>query len=80
VASPEHQLTVRLGLGRDPDVIGDVFRTYLDAYRQVSAATSRKGASLNLMYRVRLKPSVSMTALTTELNLIEGVQEVELRS
>ncbi len=79
LAMAEHKLKIRLGLGRDPEMLlANVLRRHLDHYRQVSAATSRKGAALDLVYRVRLKSPESMTALVTELNPIEGVQDVEL--
>jgi hypothetical protein len=75
------KLTIRLGLGRDPELLlAPVLRRHLDDYRQVSAATSRKGAALDLSYRVRLNAPAAMTALVTELNQIEGVLEVEVEA
>ena len=44
----------------------------------VSAATARQGSSLDLVYRVRLRPGCSPAGLVAELNGLEGVQSVEL--
>lgn len=80
-AAAEQQLTVRLGLGRDVEqLLGEVLRRHLESYRQVAAATSRKGAALDVTYRVRLKSAGEMTPLVSELNQIEGVQDVELQA
>ena len=43
------------------------------------ASTSRKGSSLDLTYRVRLRPAASPTALVAELNLLNGVEDVDLK-
>jgi hypothetical protein len=78
-AALDEKLTIRLGLGRDLELLlSPVLRRHLVDYRQVSAATSRKGAALDLSYRVQLNTPAAMTALVTELNQIEGVLEVEL--
>jgi hypothetical protein len=78
-AALDEKLKIRLGLGRDPEMLlAPVLRRHLADYRQISAATSRKGAALDLAYRVRLSAPTAMTALVTELNQIEGVLDVEL--
>ena len=43
-----------------------------------SASTAKQGASLNLTYRVRLRPECSPASLVAELNRLEGVESVEL--
>lgn len=79
-ASGEQKLTVRMGLGRDPEAsLAGVISRHAESHRQTAVAVSRKGASLDLTYRVRLKSPAAMTALVTELNQVEGVQEVELQ-
>lgn len=76
----ELKLTVRMGLGRDPEAsLASVLASHTESCRQTSAAISRKGAALDLTYRLRLNSPASMTPLVTELNQIEGVQEVELQ-
>lgn len=80
VHGSELQLIIRLGLGNDPHVIlQPILNKHVGRYRLLSAATSRKGTAIDLTYSVKLRSSSSMTHLVTELNQLEGVQEVELR-
>lgn len=77
VTSP---LSVRLGLGHDPEVaLEGVLKRHLESYRLVATGTARQGSALDLSYLVRLRTNTKMTALVTELNQVEGVQNVELR-
>lgn len=74
------RLQIRLGAGRDPEVVfQDIFTRSLSAFDLYSGSTSKQGASLDLTYRVRLLPDLNPTDLINQLNLIEGVQSVELR-
>lgn len=74
-------LSIRLGLGRDPEkVLTDVLQRHLKSFRLSGAETAKQGASLDLMYQVQLSSVQSMTALVTELNQVEGVQNVEVRA
>lgn len=80
VHGSELQLKVRLGLGRDPrEMLTPILEKHLSQYRQISASTSRKGAAIDLTYIVKLKIPSGMTHLVTDLNQLEGVQEVELQ-
>lgn len=73
-------LTVRVGVGRNPDtVVQSVFDKHLARFDLVSGATGRQGAALDLTYRVRLRPGSTPAELIDELNRVEGVQSVELR-
>jgi hypothetical protein len=45
----------------------------------VSAATARQGVALDLVYRVRLRPGSAPLALVAELNMLEGIENVDLR-
>ena len=75
------KLRVRLGAGRDPEVVfEDVFARSLSKAELSLGATSKQGAALDLTYRVRLQPDMKPTDLINQLNLIDGVQSVELRS
>lgn len=76
-ASP---LSIRLGLGHDPEKsLDDVLRRHLESFRLVATGTARQGSALDLSYLVRLKANTKLTILVTELNQVEGVQSVELR-
>ena len=78
--SPESTLAIRLGLGRDPELVLDpILAKQLESFRLVAAETARQGAALDLKYAVRLKAEARMAALVTELNQVEGVQGVDLR-
>lgn len=79
--TPEQKLTVRLGLGRDPELLlSGVLSRHAATHRQVSASTSKKGAALDVTYRLRLHSPSAMSSLVTELNQVEGVQEVDLQA
>jgi hypothetical protein len=43
----------------------------------ISIGTAKRGASLELVYRVRLRPGCSPAGLVTELNALEGVESVD---
>lgn len=74
------RLEIRLGVGRDPDVLfRAVFEDLLSKVDFSSGSTSKQGASLDLQYLVQLRPNANPTDLLNRLNLIEGVQSVELR-
>jgi MFS family permease len=73
-------LTVRVGLGYDPDeLLGPVLGKHLDDVRLVAAGTARQGAALEVTYTVRLRGPGTALPLVAELNHVEGVQGVELR-
>jgi uncharacterized membrane protein YhiD involved in acid resistance len=73
-------LTVRVGLGSDPEaVLAPVFAQHLAEYRLTGTATAKQGAALEATYKARLKPGAKAFALVAELNKIEGVQGVELK-
>jgi hypothetical protein len=74
-------LIVRLALGLEPDGrFAVVFAQHLAEHRLVETATTKLGAALEFTYRVRLRSPGSTFALVNELNRVEGVQGVELRS
>ena len=62
------------GVDRSPGFIAAA----ADRFDLVSVATAKKGVSLDLRYRVRLRPGCSPASLVAELNAIEGVDGVEL--
>ncbi|MCC7423437.1 MAG: DUF4956 domain-containing protein [Planctomycetaceae bacterium] len=73
-------VVVRLGLGHAPeDALNPVFTRHTESCRVTEAATARQGAAIDVTYAVQLKESSSAPSLVTELNQIEGVQNVELR-
>jgi uncharacterized membrane protein YhiD involved in acid resistance len=54
--------------------------SYFDRLELVSASTTKQGVSLDSTYKVRIRSTSSPDTIVRELNLIEGVQSVELRS
>ena len=73
-------LTVRVGLGRDPEALLAVpFGARVQSRRLVSVGTAKQGAALELAYSVRIKSDEELTKLVTDLNSIEGVQAVEVK-
>lgn len=76
-ASP---LSIRLGLGQDPETaLHGVLTRHLESFRLVATGTARQGSALDLSYLVRIRANTKLTALVSELNQVEGVQSVELR-
>jgi uncharacterized membrane protein YhiD involved in acid resistance len=76
----ELELTIRIGLGQDIEVLAaEVFHRYLRSREEVAASTAQKGTALELGWRVTLVKGASGASLVRDLNRIEGVQEVELR-
>jgi len=74
-------LNVRVGLGRDVNsLLEPTFRAHLERWQLSSIATTKQGVAFNLSYQTQLRSAESAIPLTTELNQIEGIQEVELHS
>ena len=66
--------------GRDPDVVfKDLFANSLSKVELLAGSTSKQGASLDLTYRISLRADATPTDLINQLNLMEGVQSVELQ-
>ncbi len=73
------RLTIRLA---PTDAVRDAVALAIDEaaerHQIVSVATARRGKSLDLSYRVRLRSGRSAEALVVGLNALEGVESVEL--
>lgn len=73
-------LTVRIGVGQNPDaLLRTCFDNHLQRSRLVTTTTARQGAALELTYHVALLREDAAVALVAELNKTEGIQNVELR-
>jgi uncharacterized membrane protein YhiD involved in acid resistance len=73
-------LTVRVGLGNDPeDLLGTIFARHFSDIRLTNTSTAKQGAALEATYKVRLRQAGKAFALVSELNKVEGVQGVELK-
>ena len=74
------KLQIRLGAGRDPEtVFKEVFAKSLSRVEFLAGSTSKQGASLDLTYCVYLNTDTAPTDVINQLNLLEGVQSVELQ-
>jgi hypothetical protein len=71
-------LTIRIGIHQDPASLEPIFEKHVESHHAAGTATSRQGASLDLIYHARLKSSSSPAAFVSDLNRLEGVQNVEL--
>lgn len=72
--TPRIEMNVRLGLGRDPQlVLAPAFEQCVRECRLLSAATARQGAALDLKYSAQLLTASTVAELVTRLNQIEGV-------
>jgi uncharacterized membrane protein YhiD involved in acid resistance len=73
-------LTVRLTLGHDAStILGPVLEAFATSRRVVGVTTARQGAALEVSYRLVLKDQERAQALVAALNVVEGVQAVDLR-
>jgi len=74
-------LTVKLGWVDD---VEQAVRSALEAHvvdiEPLSLTTLKHGAGLEASFRVRLRPAIRLTQLVADLNRLEGVQGVELRT
>jgi hypothetical protein len=78
--SHDFTLTVRVGVGHNPDdLLRTPFGKHLEQFRLVAAVTARQGAAVDVTYAVRLRKEDETLQLVTELNGLEGVQTVEIR-
>ncbi len=72
-------LSLRIGLGEGVRTAAEGLLTgVVDQLELTSAATAKQGASLDLTYRVRLRPECSPASLVADLNRLEGVESVDL--
>ncbi|MFO1003676.1 MAG: DUF4956 domain-containing protein [Planctomycetaceae bacterium] len=74
-------LMLRLGLGRNPnEMLPPLLSQYCHSFRLLSVATTKQGAAIEVSYLVRLKSAESMSQAVLELNRVDGIQGVELKS
>jgi len=73
-------LTVRLASGTDPDAeVVPAIKVHGEDIRLISSATSRQGASVDLVWHLRLRAEGGLPRLVAVINECNGVQSVELR-
>ena len=74
-------VAVRLGWSEESEAaVADALARHAGDVVLASAGTTRHGAAMELSFRVRLRPDARPSRLVAELNRLEGVQGVELRS
>jgi len=72
-------LTLRLGIGVDLEkMLGGLLDTHLESRHLRSIHTARQGIAIDVSYTTRLKATCSPDDLVKALNLVDGVQDVEL--
>jgi hypothetical protein len=76
---PPFLLSLRVGLGYDLDtLLGGTLNAHLQERELISVASGKQGVSLEVVYETRLRPTCSPHDLVKALNLLEGIQRVEL--
>ena len=79
LAEDSFTLRLRIGIGVDLEkVLGGLLDSHLEARHLLSIRTARQGIAVDVSYTTRLKATCSPDDLVKALNLIEGVQDVEL--
>jgi len=72
-------LSVRIGAGKVPEeALAAAFHKHLEEPCLLSTSTSRQGATLDLTYKTRLRPTSVPVTVVAELNRLEDVQQVDL--
>ncbi len=73
-------LSVRVAAAASPEApLQEMFQKHLSHVRLVATATSRQGSAFDLTYHVRLRGGHTAAAFASELNLVAGLQNVEMR-
>ncbi|GAB5406095.1 MAG: DUF4956 domain-containing protein [Aureliella sp.] len=73
------RLEIRIGIGNDPaTLLHPILSNFSDRFELIEGSTSKQGVSLDLVYRLTLDGGE--TDLLNQLNLVDGVQSVKLRS
>ncbi len=79
-AAAERRLDIRIGAGRDPEVMfPPVFKEHLKTWRLLEVVSARQGAAIDIVYRVRLFDPKALIELIKAVSAIEGVQSVDLK-
>jgi hypothetical protein len=77
---PQLLLNLRIGLGHDLNsLLGSTLDSHLNQRELMHVGTAGKGAALDVTYKARLAPNSTPDRLVKELNLIDGVQKVEVQ-
>jgi uncharacterized membrane protein YhiD involved in acid resistance len=79
--SAESVLNLRVAIGHNLEAaVIPVINQRTKSCRLTRAETARQGTVLDLKYELQLDTNANMATLVTELNGIEGVEQVELRA
>jgi hypothetical protein len=73
-------LHLRMALGHSPPkIIEGPFGKFVAYYQCCAVGTARQGSALDVTYLIRLRDGAAPDILVSELNKVEGVQDVELK-
>jgi len=79
-STPYWNLSVRIGVGHaSGELLAPLFDMHFQVVHLLAAETGRQGAALDLTYQVKPSPASTPATIVKELNLLEGMQSVELR-
>ena len=78
-SQPSFRLNLRIGIGHDLEkLLGPVLDTHFQDRQLASIGTAQKGVAIDVIYQARFRPAGRAEELVKALNLIEGVQSVQL--
>lgn len=78
-SQPSFRLNLRVGIGHDLEkLVGSVLDFHFQDRQIASISTAQKGVALDVIYQARFRPLGKEEELVKALNLIEGVQNVQL--
>ena len=79
-ATVESTLALRVTIaGGVQSSVEQLLATIADRPAMTSVSTAKQGSCLDLTYRVRLRPGTAPATVVAELNMMEGVESVELK-
>ena len=79
-ATVESTLAMRVALaGGVQSAVEQFLATVADRSSLIAASTARQGSCLDLTYRIRLRRGSAPTTVVAEFNMMEGIENVELK-
>ena len=71
--------SLRLGIGHDPKLLRPTLDRHLLSYAITGSGTAKQGTAISLTYVVCLRSEDSAVGLVSDLNMLEGVHDINLQ-
>lgn len=75
------RLTIRIGLGKDPNqILKPLLDQHVVSFQLLGVSTVKQGASIEVNYRLHMNANANPLEFVSKLNMSEGVHGVELQA